>query len=153
MLSQVQNVDMTIPSAAKRLAMQSQRVKNTKPEVDLRRHLHALGLRYRLHQQIVPGTKRRVDIVFQKPRIAVDVRGCFWHACSDHATHPRTNSEFWREKLYSNVSRDHDTFKRLTEAGWTLIVVWEHENPDTAARRIHELVIAETQRSRLRRLV
>jgi DNA mismatch endonuclease (patch repair protein) len=137
-----------IPSAAKRLSMQSQRVKDTKPEVELRRGLHALGLRYRIHQQIVPGTNRRVDIVFSKPRIAVDVRGCFWHVCPEHATQPKANAEWWRNKLNSNVRRDDDKFERFNKAEWKLIVVWEHEEPEAAAIRIYNLIIASSQESR-----
>lgn len=126
-------------SNARRRAMQLQRGENTKPEVDLRRELYRLGLRYRLHQAIVPGTRRRVDIVFPGPKIAVDVRGCFWHGCPQHATQPKSNVEWWREKLDANRSRDRDTCERLENAGWKLIVVWEHEKPEVAALRIREI--------------
>jgi DNA mismatch endonuclease (patch repair protein) len=88
-----------------------------------------------------------VDIVFSKPRVAIDVRGCFWHACPEHATQPKTNPEWWLEKLCSNVARDDDTFKRLGAAGWRLIVVWEHEEPQTAAFRIYVLIGARSPKS------
>ena len=125
--------------------MQSQREQGTKPEIDLRKALHARGLRFRLHQLVVPGTRRRVDIVFHPVKIAVDVRGCFWHGCPLHATQPKKNAEWWAEKLESNIARDIDTSRRLKEAGWTLVIVWEHENLQAAAARLDTLI--RTRRS------
>ena len=125
--------------------MQSQREQGTKPEIDLRKALHARGLRFRLHQPVVPGTTRCVDIVFHPVKIAVDVRGCFWHGCPLHATQPKKNAEWWAEKLESNIARDIDTSRRLKEAGWTLVIVWEHENLQAAAARLDTLI--RTRRS------
>lgn len=125
--------------------MQRQRERDTRPELVLRRELHARGLRYRLQADIVPETRRRVDIVFRPAKVAVDVRGCFWHSCPRHATSPKRNSGWWAEKLARNVTRDADTAARLQAAGWTLVVVWEHEDPREAADRIAELVTARRQ--------
>ena len=116
--------------------MQLQRERDTGPEMTLRRLLHAAGMRYRLHRRIVPGTRREVDIVFPAARVAVDVRGCFWHGCPEHATQPKTNAEWWAAKLHRNVTRDLDTERRLSEAGWNLLVVWECEDVPDAVRRI-----------------
>lgn len=116
--------------------MRAQREKNTGPEVALRRELHRRGLRYRLHRQVLPDLRRELDIVFGPAKVAVDVRGCFWHACPEHATYPRTNSEWWKAKLERNVERDRETEERLAEAGWSVVVVWEHEDPESGADRV-----------------
>jgi len=131
------------PTPAKRRAMQAQSERDTRPEVDLRHALHSRGLRYRLQRQVVPGTRRTVDVVFPRAKVAVDVRGCFWHACPLHTTRPRANADWWASKLARNVARDSDTAARLKAAGWLLLVVWEHEDPEEAAERI-----AGTVRSR-----
>jgi DNA mismatch endonuclease (patch repair protein) len=115
--------------------MQAQRRRDTRPEVELRRLLHASGLRYRLHVPI-PGTRRTIDIAFPLARVAVDVRGCWWHRCPEHATEARANGAWWASKLRDNVARDTDTADRLTAAGWTLVVVWEHEIAADAAARV-----------------
>jgi DNA mismatch endonuclease (patch repair protein) len=140
MIAYVAMEEMTPPTQAKRRAMQAQRVRDTQPELDIRRALHSLGLRYRLQQPVVPGTRRRVDIVFRPARVAVDVRGCFWHGCPLHSTVPTANGEWWLRKLTSNKERDADTERRLREADWEFIVVWEHEIPMVAAERIHEVI-------------
>lgn len=120
--------------------MRAQRERDTAPEVRLRRELHRRGLRYRLHRRVVPGTRREVDIVFTRQRVAVDVRGCFWHGCPLHATQPAANAEWWAAKLARNQARDHDTVRRLTEDGWAVFVVWECEAIERAADRIERTV-------------
>jgi DNA mismatch endonuclease (patch repair protein) len=80
--------------------------------------------------------RRRADLVFPRHRVAVYVDGCFWHRCPDHATFPKNNAEWWAEKLAGNVARDRDTDARLTAAGWTVIRIWEHEDPVRAADRV-----------------
>lgn len=124
----------------KRRAMQLQRERDTQPELALRRALHVRGLRYRVHCRPVPSVRRTVDIVFGPARVAVEVRGCFWHACPEHATYPKANAEWWAKKLDTNRRRDAETEVRLAEAGWHLEVVWEHEEPEGAADRIERLV-------------
>ena len=124
--------------------MLANRSRDTKPELVLRRRLHAMGLRYRVCARPLPNVRRTVDIVFGPARVAVEVRGCFWHGCPDHYRAPSSNSGYWSAKVERNVSRDADTERRLTEAGWRLVVVWEHEavgDPDAAASRVAEAVL------------
>jgi DNA mismatch endonuclease, patch repair protein len=116
--------------------MQTQARRDTRPELALRRALHARGLRYRLDVAIVPGTRRRVDIAFSTNKVAVFVDGCFWHRCPTHATSPVENADWWAVKLDGNVTRDRDTDARLGSAGWTVLRVWEHEDMAAAAERI-----------------
>ena len=78
------------------------------------------------------------------------VDGCFWHSCPEHATFPKANEAFWRTKLEGNQQRDADTDRRLIEAGWIVIRVWEHEDPDAAADRVVD-VVAERRRLSTRR--
>jgi DNA mismatch endonuclease (patch repair protein) len=120
--------------------MARQRVRDTSPELSLRRRLHARGLRYRVQARILPGVRRTIDIVFPRERVAVEVRGCFWHGCSKHRSIPKANNAWWASKLASNVARDADTADRLERAGWTLVVVWEHDDPDAAAERVEMTV-------------
>lgn len=100
------------------------RGKDTKPELAVRKALHALGLRYRLHAKDLPG---KPDIVFPKYKAAVFVHGCFWHrheGCR-FATTPATRPEFWSEKFAANVERDSRKQAELEAAGWRQRVVWE----------------------------
>ncbi len=122
--------------------MQQQRVKDTEPELRLRRALATRGLRYRLHRRLLEDSRRTTDIAFVGVKVAVDVRGCFWHGCPDHCRRGPVNSEWWSAKLEANIARDEDTERRLTEAGWLVIVVWEHDDPDEAAERIKTAVDA-----------
>lgn len=103
-----------------------------------------MGLRYRVDRAILAGLRRRVDIVFSSARVAVFVDGCFWHRCPEHGTSPRSNSAWWRAKLDANHVRDADTDRRLHEAGWTVVRVWEHDDPTVAAARIAQLIRSRT---------
>ncbi|HEX9969609.1 MAG TPA: very short patch repair endonuclease, partial [Acidimicrobiales bacterium] len=125
---------------ATRLRMSRQARHDTTPERALRSLLHRQGLRFRLHQRPVAGLRRQADIVFRRAQVAVFVDGCFWHSCPDHATSPKSNGSWWRDKLATNVRRDRDTDERLAEAGWVVVRVWEHEDPVAAAARVAELV-------------
>lgn len=120
--------------------MSHQRSHDTKIEVVLRSTLHAAGLRFRVHRRPLVGVRREADIVFGPSRVAVFVDGCFWHACPEHATWPKNNAEFWREKIEKNRSRDRDTDARLAAAGWLAVRVWEHEKAAEAAERIAAVV-------------
>lgn len=101
---------------------------NTKPERAVRRLLHSLGYRFRLHRRDLPG---RPDISFSAKRKAIEVRGCFWHQHPDprcaKATIPATRSEWWKAKLQSNVARDRRNEIALKERGWAVLVLWECE--------------------------
>jgi len=124
--------------------MRLQRSKDTKPELDLRRALHARGLRFRVHRKVIPGTRRTVDIVFGPALVGVDVHGCYWHGHEHDVVrygHTRTrNLEYWGPKIARNKERDADTASRLAEAAWTHLVVWECEDIDVAADRIERVV-------------
>lgn len=125
--------------------MQAARRRDTAPEVSLRRCLHASGLRFRIDRPIVPGMRRRADILFSGAKVAVFVDGCFWHCCPVHRTFPKANAAWWGEKLRANRNRDHDTNRRLRKAGWHVERVWEHERPSEAAARISAAVRRRTR--------
>lgn len=128
--------------------MQAVRRSGTTPELDLRRALWACGLRYRVNAQLPGLSRRRADVLFTGPRVAVFVDGCFWHACPSHGTEPASNSVFWTEKLYANVKRDRETDRLLEEAGWVVFRVWEHDDPAAKAREIATVVRARGRRRR-----
>lgn len=108
------------------------RARNTKPELRVRRALHAAGLRYRLHDRRLPGVP---DLVFPARRIALFVHGCFWHqhpGCAA-ARMPKSRLDFWQPKLVGNVSRDASKRAQLEALGWTVKVIWECETRSSAA--------------------
>lgn len=116
------------------------RGENTTPELTVRRYLHALGFRYRLHVKELPG---KPDIVLPKYRTVVFVHGCFWHRhrrCR-YASMPKSNVEFWIEKFKLNVARDKRNAAALQKAGWRCLTIWGcetklNENLDRLAERI-----------------
>ena len=114
--------------------------RDTAPERLLRSELHRHGLRYRVDQVPFPGLRCRADVVFNSAKVAVFVNGCFWHGCPLHATWPKNNAAWWREKIESNRARDRRVDETLTRAGWHVVRVWEHEDPKTAAAAIVEAV-------------
>lgn len=106
----------------------------------MRRLLHARGLRYRV-DRVLPGLpRRRADIVFPRHKLAVFVDGCFWHGCPEHKTVPKTNAAWWAAKLARNAERDRETDTHLVELGWTVLRIWEHEDPDRAADLVEAAV-------------
>lgn len=117
--------------------------RDTLPELELRRELHARGLRYRVDVSPVKALRGRADILFPRPRVAIYVDGCFWHSCPTHGVLPKGNREWWRKKLEATVRRDRSTNSALKELGWEIIRVWEHEDPVTAADRIEATVRGE----------
>ena len=102
------------------------RGKNTKPEILVRKGLHARGFRFRLHNKKWPGSP---DIVLPKYGVAIMVNGCFWHGHKGcrYATKPKTNIEFWETKIARNRHRDEVTTAHLDALGWTVITIWECE--------------------------
>ncbi|NKS72039.1 DNA mismatch endonuclease Vsr [Rhodococcus hoagii] len=116
--------------------MRAQRRRDTAPEVALRRELHRRGARFFVDRAPLRGLRRRADLVFPRRRVAVYVDGCFWHSCPQHATSPKNNAQWWADKLAANVVRDRDTDTRLADAGWTVVRIWEHEDPTEAADRV-----------------
>jgi DNA mismatch endonuclease (patch repair protein) len=124
-----------------RRRMQRQRTRDTGPEIAVRRLVHAAGLRYRVDACPLPGVRRRADMVFRPDRVAVFIDGCFWHGCPEHGR--RTygkNTWYWPEKIERNRARDADTDSLLSEAGWLVLRVWEHERAEDAARLVIETV-------------
>lgn len=118
-------VDVVDPVTRSRM-MANIKGKDTRPEIALRKALHALGLRFRLHSKRLPGTP---DIVLPKWKAAIFVHGCFWHrheSCR-YASSPATREEFWNEKFAANVARDRRNQNRLICTGWRVHVVWECE--------------------------
>ena len=107
--------------------MKANRRTNTKPELALRTALHAMGYRYRKdHRLDLPLRRVRPDIAFTRRKVAVFVDGCFWHACPDHGSKPKSNEWYWSPKLAKNVERDRAADEALAQAGWTVIRLWEH---------------------------
>ncbi len=102
--------------------------RDTKPEIRVRRALHAAGLRFRLHANQLPG---RPDIVLPSRRVAVLVHGCFWHQHPDPkcklSRMPKSRLEFWKQKLQGNTVRDARKIADLIASGWHPIVIWECE--------------------------
>lgn len=127
-------------SPARRKIMQANRSRDTGPEIAIRQRLHARGLRYRVDARPLEGLRRRADVVFRPAMVAVFVDGCFWHCCPSHGTIPATNADYWIPKLARNVERDRDTDRTLRSAGWRVVRVWEHQDPDAAGRRIERAV-------------
>ena len=110
---------------------------DTKPETVLRSLLHAQGYRFRKDFRLdLPKGRARPDIVFTRRKVAIFVDSCFWHVCPDHGRQPTSNEWYWTPKLRRNVERDRENDEALTEAGWLVIRVWEHEAADQAVNRI-----------------
>ena len=101
--------------------------RHTKPEQRLRSTLWAAGLRYRTYSSYLLG---HPEIVFPGQRVAVFVDGCFWHGCPLHYVRPRTQHEFWADKLAANVARDRRQTLALEQDGWQVLRFWEHEIQD-----------------------
>lgn len=112
-----------LTSEQRQLNMSRIRGKDTKPEMVIRRGLHSQGLRYRLHDPVLPG---RPDLVFTKHRAVIFVHGCFWHnhGCA-LSTLPKTRTDFWQKKFAENAGRDRTSIQRLVTDGWRVMVIWE----------------------------
>ena len=140
-------------SEAVQRRMSAQRREGTRPELALRRELHGMGLRYRLHLPPLAGLRRRADVVFVRDRVAVFVDGCFWHGCPEHGRrHYGVNGWYWPDKIGRNQDRDRDTASRLQEAGWAVVRIWEHDlgtpgSARSAAEAVRDLVLRRVGRS------
>ena len=119
--------------------MQAIRRRDTKPEIAVRRLLHAAGLRYRIdYAPLSP--RRRADIVFTRKRVAVFIDGCFWHGCPQHFQPPRANTAYWGPKISRNRERDRETADALRDAGWRVLRYWEHETPEAIAGDVMRVI-------------
>jgi DNA mismatch endonuclease (patch repair protein) len=121
------------------------RSKNMKPELIVRSAVHRLGYRFRLHARELPG---KPDIVRRKHKQAIFVHGCFWHlhpkrGCLD-ARLPKSNTDYWHEKLNRNVERDENAITSLKKAGWRVLVIWECETKhrQKLEQRLHKFLSA-----------
>lgn len=106
--------------------MRAVKSKDTMPEVAVRRLVHAMGCRFRLHRKNLPG---KPDLVFPGRRKVVFVNGCFWHGhdCRRGARQPKVNADYWRAKIGRNAARDAASVELLRDAGWDVLIVWECE--------------------------
>ena len=100
--------------------------KNTKPEIKVRKVLHSMGYRFRLHSKNLPGSP---DIVLLKYKTVIFVHGCFWHRHQNckYASTPKTRQEFWNKKFNENINRDKINQENLSSKGWKIIIIWECE--------------------------
>jgi len=121
--------------------MRAAKPRDTAPEKALRSAIFRKGLRFRVDAKPIQEFNRKADIVFRTAKIAVFVDGCFWHGCPIHGTQAKANAEYWRNKIKQNQLRDLDTNEKLKRAGWKVVRVWEHENPEKAAEKILKLVM------------
>ena len=106
--------------------MSSIKSKNTKPEIKVRKVLHSMGYRFRLHRKDLPGSP---DIVLPKYKTVIFVHGCFWHRHENckYASNPKTRKEFWENKFKTNVKRDKEIQEKIKNIGWKSVVIWECE--------------------------
>lgn len=114
---------------ARRRVMQGNKAKDTKPEMHVRRLLHGLGYRFRLHRRDLPG---RPDLVFPSRRAVIQIYGCFWHqhpGCGN-ASIPKSRQGYWVPKFEQNAKRDRESERALAGMGWRVLVVWECEVAD-----------------------
>ncbi|WP_406160608.1 very short patch repair endonuclease [Streptomyces sp. NBC_01005] len=137
------------PGVSARMSRQASR--DTKPEVAVRKLLHASGYRYRVNERVPGMSRRTIDIAFTRAKVAVLIDGCFWHGCPVHATQPKSNAEWWRAKLERNMARDRETNEHLTEEGWTVLRFWEHEAPGEVAEQVAAAIDREGTVRRTRR--
>lgn len=133
--------------------MASIRGKDTKPEIIVRRALHEMGYRFRIHKKELPG---KPDICLPKYRLVIFVHGCFWHhhtKCKDGRI-PESNTTFWQGKIERNMSRDKENQSALKKIGWKTAVIWECDakNPGKLQKRIESLLPAKAANKRGRRI-
>lgn len=130
-------MDNLTPEKRSRI-MRAIKSSNTKPELVIRKMLHAAGYRYKLHPKTLPG---RPDIVFPTRKKAILVHGCFWHVHKHCATGRIPDSPMWRDKLLRNIQRDKEVDAALQGLGWQTAVVWECEINKNSSNVLHELRI------------
>lgn len=123
-------------SAGTRRSMIGNKARDTKPEVAVRRILHAAGLRYRVNARPESDLRRTADLLFTRKRIAVFIDGCYWHGCPEHYTVPHANAAFWRAKLERNLERDAETTLLFESRGWIVMRFWTHEAPEQIATSV-----------------
>ncbi|WP_417555689.1 very short patch repair endonuclease [Microbacterium sp.] len=126
-------------SEGARKTMRANRRRDTTPELEVRRRLHAAGYRYRVDYAPIGG-RRRAGIVFTKAQVAIFIDGCFWHSCPEHAAVPKSHADYWGPKLARNVERDRETNASLVASGWSVLRFWEHEDPAAVVSHIRAVL-------------
>jgi len=128
--------DMFTPERRSEI-MRNIRSKGTKPEMTIRRLVHRLGFRFRLHGKDLPGTP---DLILPKYNCVVFVNGCYWHGhtCRRGYRTPGTNAEYWSKKIGRNIEREEIAFSQLLSSGWKILLIWECEikHQDALAERL-----------------
>ncbi|NLA25700.1 MAG: DNA mismatch endonuclease Vsr [Bacteroidales bacterium] len=124
--------------------MSSIKSKDTKPELIVRRLLHSMGYRYRLHRKDLPGSP---DIVLSNYKKVIFIHGCFWHGhkgCS-RAKLPKTNTEKWQQKISKNMKRDMESIEKLHSLGWAVLVLWtcEIKDEENLKRELEDFILQE----------
>lgn len=127
------------PAFSARLSVLRRR--DTAPELQVRRILHAAGLRYRVAYPVPGRPRRSIDIAFTRRKVAVFLDGCFWHGCPDHGTRPTANATWWSAKIATNKARDADTTACLVDNGWLVLRFWEHEAPQDVASCLQQVLL------------
>ena len=130
----------TLKKEERRRTMQAIKGRNTKPEMIVRSYLFSKGLRFRVNGGKLPGTP---DIVLKKWKCAIFVNGCFWHGHQGCFILPKTNTEFWEDKIQRNINRDRKNIIKLESMGWRTLVVWECEirKKDRRKERLDEIYL------------
>jgi DNA mismatch endonuclease (patch repair protein) len=127
--------------------MRAVKSKDTTPEITVRKIIHGMGARFRLHRKDLPGSP---DLVFPSRRLALFVHGCFWHGhnCPRGARSPKTNSEYWATKIDRNRKRDAKAIQALSELGWRSHVIWECELRDQERLKLSLAKLLELPRAK-----
>ena len=132
--------------------MRGNRSRDTRPELAVRSAVHRLGLRFRVSARPLPGIRRSADLVFTGARVAVFVDGCYWHGCTKHKALPKTNTEFWAQKIAANAERDRLVDRALTDAGWLVLRFWEHDDLNEVCDAVERAVRVARPHRALRRV-
>ncbi len=130
----------TVSKSERSRIMAAVKSKDTTPELTIRRLVHSLGYRYRLHQRSLPGTP---DLVFAARRKVIDVHGCFWHMhrCG-RCRIPTSHRNYWLAKLQRNAARDKSNRRALRRAGWGVLVIWECQTGPAKIARLRARIVA-----------
>lgn len=145
----IEMVDTRTPEQRRRI-MQSVGTRNTLPELVVRRAVHSLGFRFRLHRKDLPGTP---DLVLPRLRKVIFVNGCFWHGhegCKKGAL-PKSRAEYWEPKISRNIERDRQVRTLLRDSGWDVLTVWQCQTKDTQAlgRLLNDFLWSTPKRSEI----
>lgn len=137
----------TTSSVSSRMSRQA--VRDTAPELAVRRVLFAAGERYCVAFPVPGRTRCTIDVAFPRRKVAVFIDGCFWHGCAEHKTSPRSNTEAWAAKLAENRRRDQAVDGLLRDQGWSVVRAWEHDDPERICERVHSLLgLSDRERER-----